>query len=37
MENGSTALSSILINSADSDIMSKWDDLKEKYGSEFKV
>ena len=38
MENGSTALSSILINTdSDSSILSKWEDLKLKYGSEIKV
>jgi hypothetical protein len=37
MENDITALSSILINTKDSNILSKWENLKLKYGLEFKV
>jgi len=37
MENDITALSSILINTNDSNILSKWENLKLKYGLEFKV
>ena len=37
MENDITALSSILINTNDSNILESWENLKLKYGLEFKV